>query len=288
MEVRVAAKRGFCFGVEDAVSMCERALKEGSGPVVALGPVIHNQQVVNRLAAAGLVQSTDLDSLAPGTRLLIRAHGTPPEFLERARARGLRIIDATCTLVKRAQAIVKQLHEEGYHVVVIGDRDHPEVEGVVGYAPNVTIVDREEDLEEALPHRGKLGIVAQTTHAPEHVARMIGAIAAKPFREMKIVNTLCLEVVRRQEAALELCKEVSVMFVLGGLHSANTRELARLCRETGVSTYHLETWRQFRTEMVTGKKTAGVTAGTSTPEWIIDEFVDKLKALKPPASLAEP
>lgn len=280
MIVKLAAKRGFCFGVEDAIELAERTVTEHQGNrVVALGPVIHNSQVVERLEKAGLNQSATLDDVEPGTTVLIRSHGATPETFRQAREKNLTIVDATCVLVKRAQAVVRQLHEEGYQVVMIGDRNHPEVQGVIGYAPNVIVVDREEDLEAALPKRGKLGVVAQTTHAPEHVGRMVGAMVAMPFREIKVVNTLCLEVIRRQEAAIALCREVDVMFVLGGLQSANTQELARLCREHGRETYHLETWEQFRPEMVRGKQTAGVTAGASTPEWVIDEFVEKLEAL---------
>jgi len=176
---------------------------------------------------------------------------------------------------------VRQLHEEGYQVVMIGDRNHPEVQGVIGYAPNVIVVDRKEDLS-ALPKHGKLGIVAQTTHAPEHVGEIVGIMVSMPYRELKVVNTLCLEVIRRQQAAVELAREVDVMFVLGGLHSANTRELARLCQEEGVETYHLETWEQFRPEMARGKSIAGVTAGASTPEWVIQEFVEKLQSVETP------
>ncbi|MBP7937619.1 MAG: 4-hydroxy-3-methylbut-2-enyl diphosphate reductase [Phycisphaerae bacterium] len=279
MEVRLARKRGFCFGVEDAIELAERTLSEkGTGGVVALGPVIHNAQVVERLERAGLNQSADLESLAPGTSVLIRSHGAAPETYQQVRDRGLEIVDATCVLVKRAQTVVRQLHEEGYQVVMIGDANHPEVRGVIGYAPNVIVVDSEEHLDEVLPPRGRLGILCQTTHAPEHVAEMIGAIARRPFRELKVVNTLCLEVVRRQEAAVELAHEVDVMFVLGGLHSANTQELARLCREEGTRTFHLETWDQFEPEMVDGCRVAGITAGASTPDFIIDAFVQKLEA----------
>ena len=282
MQVKLATKRGFCFGVEDAIELAERTLADcGPGEVSALGPVIHNRQVVSRLEDAGLNQSGDLDALSPGHTVLIRSHGVAPETMDDVNARGLNVVDATCVLVKRAQNVVRQLHEEGYQVVMIGDRNHPEVKGVVGYAPDVIIVDREEDLDDVLPHRGKLGIVAQTTHTPEHVAEMIAAIARRPFRELKIVNTLCLEVVRRQEAAVELSAEVDVMFVLGGLHSANTREMARLCEDTGTPTHHLETWDQFAPEMAAGRTVAGVTAGASTPEGVIAEFVKHLEALDP-------
>jgi 4-hydroxy-3-methylbut-2-enyl diphosphate reductase len=282
MEVRLARKRGFCFGVEDAIELAQRTVEaHPPGKVVALGPVIHNPQVVQDLERAGLNQSGDLEKLEAGTTVLIRSHGAGPDTYARAAERSLDIVDATCVLVKRAQTVVRQLHEEGYRVVMIGDANHPEVRGVIGYAPDVIVVDSAENLDEILPKRERLGIVAQTTHAPEHVAQMIGAIAARPFRELKVVNTLCLEVVRRQEAVGELCSEVDVMFVLGGLHSANTRELARICHEAGLPTYHLESWDQFGPEMIAGHRVAGVTAGASTPDYIINEFVEKLRASEP-------
>ncbi len=287
MEVRLASKRGFCFGVEDAIELAQRTLRANEpGQVAALGPVIHNQQVVEKLQREGLDQSGRLEDLPPGSTVLIRSHGVGPEIYEQARRQGLHVADATCVLVKRAQTVVRQLHEEGYQVVMIGDREHPEVKGVIGYAPDVIVVDGEDDLERVLPRRARLGIVAQTTHAPDHVARMIGAIAALPFRELKVVNTLCLEVIRRQEAAAELCREVDVMFVLGGLHSANTRELAAICRKQGLPTYHLECWAQFRPEMVRGHRVAGITAGASTPDDVINEFAEQLRAFPDPSPAA--
>lgn len=282
MEVKLARKRGFCFGVEKAIELAEQTVRAREpGRVVALGPVIHNRQVVEHLEAAGLNQSADLEKLDSGTTVLIRSHGAGPGIYAQAARRGIAIVDATCVLVKRAQTVVRQLHQEGYQVVMIGDAEHPEVKGVIGYAPNVIVVDREQDLPAGLPSHGKLGIVAQTTHAPQHVARMIGAIAALPFRELKVVNTLCLEVVRRQEAAVELCREVDVMFVLGGRQSANTCELARLCTEQGIRTFHLETWDDFKPEMAAGCQVAGVTAGASTPDHIIHQFADNLRAFEP-------
>ena len=280
MKVKLASSRGFCFGVEDAIELAEQAVnRHGPGRVVALGPVIHNKQVVEKLEQAGLDQSGRLETIDTDKTVLIRSHGASPETFEDARLRGLDIVDATCVLVKRAQDVVKQLHEDGYHVVMIGDANHPEVRGVIGYAPVVTVIDEDSDLEKALPYRERLGIVAQTTHSPEHVADMIAKILRRPYREVKIVNTLCLEVTRRQEAAIELAKEVDVMFVLGGLHSANTRELARLCEEAGCESHHLESWGQFEPRMIEKKESAGVTAGASTPESVISEFVRQLEAL---------
>jgi len=282
MVVKLAEKWGFCAGVRGAIALAERVLREkGPGKVYSLGPVIHNAQVCEQLERAGLLVVEDVDQIPPGSTVLIRSHGVSPEVLERIRARGLEIDDATCPLVKRAQNVVKTLCEEGYRVVMIGEREHPEVRGIVGYGKDVIIVDSAEEIDNLVPTGARLGIVAQTTHSPGKVGELIGYIASKPFRELKVVNTLCLEVARRQQAAERLCEQVEVMFVLGGLHSANTRKLAEICRSRGVPTYHLESWQQFRPEMVAGRNTAGVTAGASTPDWIVQEFVENLSRFEP-------
>ena len=281
MEVKLAEARGFCFGVEDAIELAEQEVAaRGANALTALGPLIHNNQVVEGLEDAGLSQSGNLDTIPQGTDVLIRSHGAPPSTYERARQRNLNLVDATCVLVKRAQNVCKQLHQEGYQVVMIGDQDHAEVKGVVGYAPDVIIVDQRTDLDRVLARKPRLGVIAQTTLAPEYVGRIVARICNRNFKEIKVVNTLCLEVVHRQEAAIALCSQVDVMFVLGGLHSANTAELARLCEEQGTESYHLETWEQFEPGMVRGKKVAGVTAGASTPDWIITEFAAKLRAVQ--------
>jgi len=280
MKVKLAEKRGFCFGVENAIELASEAIREhGPGQVVALGPLIHCQQVVCELEQAGLKQSASIDDIEDGSTIIIRSHGASPELLAKVQHKKLNVIDATCVLVKKAQEAVRKLHEDNYQVLMIGNKNHPEVMGVIGYAPEVIVLNSVEELDQKLPLRSKLGIVAQTTLSPDHVGEIIGEIARKPFLELKIVNTLCREVVHRQKAAMILCQEVEVMFVLGGLHSANTRELARLCSNRGVPTFHLETWVQFEPSMVAGRNIAGVTAGASTPEWIVQDFVSRLESI---------
>jgi 4-hydroxy-3-methylbut-2-enyl diphosphate reductase len=274
MEVRIARKLGFCLGVERAIETASSSLARRGGEVSSLGEIIHNRQVVEKLAREGLKVIREPGEAA-GT-VLIRSHGEGPEVFEALRRRGVEIVDATCVLVKRAQNVVRRLAEEGYRVVVIGQAEHPEVKAVCAYAPDVICVDAAEDLDR-LPRGGKLGIVCQTTHSPEHFGSMVGRIVARGYPEVRIVNTLCNEVRDRQAAAVELAGEVDVMFVLGGRQSANTRQLAGLCRRQGVPTYHLEGWQDFRSEMAAGRKVAGVTAGASTPKWVIDEFVRKLR-----------
>jgi 4-hydroxy-3-methylbut-2-enyl diphosphate reductase len=188
-------------------------------------------------------------------------------------------------LVKRVQKIAKDLDKQGYKVVVIGDKEHPEIRAVVGSARSVVVVADESDLHK-LPKNGKLGVVCQTTQSPEHFAKMLDAIAKTGFTsgkisELKVINTLCREAIKRQRAAVKLCKKVDIMFVLGSLESANTRKLAELCKKYNKQTFHLQNWSEFDKYTCLGRKgakakTAGVTAGASTPEWIIKEFVENL------------
>jgi len=277
MKVLVAAKCGFCPGVRNAISTAEKILAEAESdePVYSLGPVIHNKDEVERLRKAGLQTVDSVDQMDSGT-VLIRSHGVAPSELDRLNQQGFQIVDATCVLVKRLQQIVKQLEAEGYEVVIIGEENHPEVQGVVGCVRDVVVVAGEDDLHK-LPRDGKLGIVCQTTQSPERLGSMLGAIGRGSFRELKVINTLCKEAIKRQESAIELCQQVDIMFVLGGLHSANTRRLADLCKKYNEATFHLQNWDELDKNVIFGKKVAGVTAGASTPNWVIEEFVKHLE-----------
>ncbi len=274
MKVIVAEKCGFCLGVENAISMAENILTQ-EDEVYSLGPIIHNRDVVERLAKSGLRTVSSVEEIRSGT-VLIRSHGAAPAQIAKIKEKGLRILDATCVLVKRVQHIAEELEGVGYKVVVIGDEDHPEVQAVVGCVKDVVVIAKESDLDK-LPKNGKLGIVCQTTQSPEHFVRMLGEIASRGFSELKVMNTLCKEAIRRQESAVELCKRVDIMFVLGGLESANTRKLAELCKKYNSETFHLQNLGELDKMLLFGKKVAGVTAGASTPEWIITEFVENLE-----------
>lgn len=274
MKVVVAENCGFCPGVRNAISLAEKILAEQEN-VYSLGPVIHNKDMVERLARAGLKTVDNLAQIESGT-VLIRSHGASPRQMAEIERKGLNIVDATCVLVKRVQRIAEELEAEGYQVVVIGDENHPEVEAVVGCVEDVVVVAGESDLHKLRKDR-KLGIVCQTTQSPEHLGRTLGAIGKGQFSELKVINTLCREAVKRQESAVELCKRVDIMFVLGGLDSANTRKLAELCKKHNSQTFHLQNWKELDIVLIFGKTTAGVTAGASTPEWIISEFVENLE-----------
>jgi 4-hydroxy-3-methylbut-2-enyl diphosphate reductase len=297
MKVIVAENCGFCPGVRNAISMAEKVLTQKKN-VYSLGPIIHNSDVVQRLAKAGLKTVDSVEQILPlpsGGTVLIRSHGAAPKQIAELKEKGINIVDATCVLVKRVQRIARQLDKGGYKVVVIGDENHPEVQAVVGSASGVVVLADESDLHK-LPSNGKLGIVCQTTQSQEHFSRMLGAIGRHGFSELKVINTLCREAIKRQESAVQLCKQVDIMFVLGGLESANTCRLAELCKKYNSQTFHLQNWNEFDRNTLfglrrgasprrVGKKTdlpqiTGVTAGASTPEWIIAEFVENLAKIE--------
>lgn len=277
MKVLVAEKCGFCHGVRNAIRVAEQTLAEEK-KVYSLGPIIHNKDMVEQLAMSGLKTVSEIKDISSGT-VLIRSHGAAPEQIQKLKEKDLNIVDATCILVKRVQHIASEFERDGYEVVVIGEKNHPEVQAVVGCAKNVVVITNEEDLHK-LPKNSKLGIVCQTTQSPEHLGRMLGAIAQCNFSEIKVINTLCKEAIKRQESAVRVCKQVDIMFVLGGLESANTSRLAELCKTVNPHTYHLQNWNELDITLLKGKKKAGVTAGASTPDWIIDEFVHNLETLK--------
>jgi len=290
VKVIIAKKRGFCFGVEHAIELAEKLLAEREH-VYCLGPLIHNRQAVERLEAAGLRVVEKLSQIplhcnshqtAKGSEIptvMIRSHGCHPSILEEVKSRGLRLADATCVLVKRLQKLVRQCAQQGYQVAVVGDPNHPEIKAVLGYAGGVTVIANETDIAK-LPNTSRLAVLSQTTHSAEDFGRIVGLIAAKGYQEIKVINTICRETARRQVSAIELCRRVDVMFVLGGRHSANTAELADLCRRHGIKAYHLQDWSEFKPQYVEGKSVAGITAGASTPEWIIQQFADHLREIR--------
>jgi 4-hydroxy-3-methylbut-2-enyl diphosphate reductase len=277
MKVIVAEKYGFCAGVRNAISTAEKILSE-KGKVYSLGPIIHNPGVVERLAKKGLVTVDEEKQIPAGATVLIRSHGAASQEIAHLKQKNADIIDATCVLVKRMQQIAMQMEEQGYKVVIVGDQNHPEVRAVVGCTKGAVVVGNESDISTI--GSGRLGIVCQTTQSPEFFGKMLSAIAKAGFDEMKVVNTLCKEAIKRQQAAVELCRKVDIMFVLGGRESANTRKLAELCKKYNNKTFHLQNWDEFDKKLVFGCRTAGVTAGASTPQWIIDDFVKNLEAVE--------
>jgi (E)-4-hydroxy-3-methyl-but-2-enyl pyrophosphate reductase len=282
VEVVLAQAAGFCYGVKRACQVAFEATQTHPGGVSSLGPIIHNPQMVARLVEAGLGVIEDLDEARVGT-VLIRSHGVPPEVLEELRDRGFEIVDATCPLVQRAQKLAKGLAAEGYRVVVVGEPDHPEVRALVAWADSgrregaegAVVVQSAADVAR-LKRGQRIGVVAQTTQLEEKYIRLVGELL-KITDELKAHNTICEATARRQAAMLELLGTVDGMVVIGGRNSANTTRLYERCREKGAKAWHVETADELDPAWFAGMSRVGVTAGASTPDWIIEEVVERLR-----------
>ncbi len=273
MKVLLAKRAGFCFGVKRATQMAFEAAGRDN-KTYTLGPIIHSPQVVNKLEDMGVKVLKSLDSMENGT-IIIRSHGVASGEITEAMQKKLEIIDATCPFVKKAQEHVKSLSDAGYGVVVVGDADHPEVQGIVSYGgEKVFVVGSGEEVGK-LPRMNKIGIVAQTTQSFENLKNVVSECLVRGA-EIRVFNTICDATAVRQEEAKELARHVDCMLVVGGFNSANTRRLAEVCAELQPKTYHIETAEEIDPEWFDGVGKAGVTAGASTPKWIIDEVMNRL------------
>ena len=276
MEVFLANYLGFCYGVKRAIKI---ARENAVGKCCTLGPIIHNPQMVARLKAEGVDSADDLSTIKEGT-VIIRSHGVGPKVYEKIKAKGLKTVDATCPHVKRAQLSARELVNEGYNVVIIGEKNHPEVKSIFEWAEkNTTIIETEAEAEKFAPCK-KLGIVSQTTVSGTHFKNVVLKLLDKSS-DIRILRTICTATDQRQGAAMELAEKVDVMIVVGGRNSANTTKLARLC-ETKCKTFHIETAEEISADWFTENAKSnslkvGITAGASTPDWIIKEVEERLK-----------
>jgi (E)-4-hydroxy-3-methyl-but-2-enyl pyrophosphate reductase len=262
-DIRIAKRTGFCYGVREAIDKAKEASAAGKA-THTLGQVVHNEGVVRDLQALGIQTVETLDDVDQGAAVVIRAHGVKPEVMERAQARGLEVIDGTCTWVIQEQKELKKLVEEGYTIVLLGTPKHPEVVGLLGFAPDAIVVDEEEDWER-IPRRKKMALISQSTQPPWKFEKLAAFMVSRSH-ELKIVNTVCPVTIRRQEDTLEAARAVDLMVVVGGRSSANTKELTRLCGIVGTPAIQIESVRDLTdAEAFDGAKIVGVTGGTSTP-----------------------
>jgi len=247
--------------------------------VCSLGPLIHNPQEVARLTEKGFQVIDALDEAHPVATLLIRSHGVSPDVVAEAKRRGHRIIDATCPLVRRVQTLATELEQEGYQVIVAGDAAHPEVRAIRGHAPTAVVMSDPASVA-GLEPADRVALVAQTTFSPEMFRQMAVALVQRAFGEVRVVQTICEATVSRQGAAAELADRADVMIVIGGRNSANTNRLAERCASHGVPTHHVEVADEVRPEWLQGRPRVGVTAGASTPQWIIDAVCERIRHLQ--------
>jgi 4-hydroxy-3-methylbut-2-enyl diphosphate reductase len=271
---------GFCFGVKRAVDILERVCAERGG-VETLGEVVHNQQVLERLAGIGVRVARDIDDIK-GKAVAISSHGVAPEIEEKIRARKIDIVDTTCPFVHRLQTAARRLARDGFLVVIYGDADHTEVRGVLGWAEGkglATLDEKDVFKLEPLPRR--IGVLSQTTQIAidfvQFVKRLIDGAFTRDS-ELRVIDTICHDIRKRQKQALELAGKVDLMLVIGGKGSANTNRLAELCSAV-TQTHLVETADDIRPEWFKGKKNVGITSGASTAEATIDEVLARLKTL---------
>ena len=262
-EVRIARRTGFCYGVREAIDAARISAAEGKR-THTLGQVVHNEGVISQLREQGIVSVKELDEVEQGSAVVIRAHGVTPEVMSRAEARGLDVIDGTCSWVTQEQKELARLVEEGYTVILLGTPNHPEVVGLLGFAPDAILVDEEEDWPR-IPRRKRMALLTQSTQPPWKFERLAGFLTTRAH-ELKIVNTVCPVTIRRQQDTTDLAETVDLVVVVGGRNSANTRELTRLVGIVGKPALQVEHAADLDdASAFDGYALVGVTGGTSTP-----------------------
>jgi len=276
MQILIARHAGFCEGVERAHKIALEQAKKNS-PVFMLGNLVHNKQVIEKFTKAGVKTVKSISEIPDnsGGTLLISAHGVSPEIYEEAKGKGLGVVDTTCPWVKKAQKIAEKFASEGRKVIIVGDRGHTEVKGLVGWSGGQAEVI--ETTQEAQNIKGeKIGIIAQTTQSEEHFKQIVNTIK-KIAKDVVATDTICGATNKRQSAAVELAKKVDLMLVVGDTMSANTKRLTELCTNTGTETHQIQTVEELDTSWLAGIDKVGITAGASTPEWVVEEGINKIK-----------
>jgi 4-hydroxy-3-methylbut-2-enyl diphosphate reductase len=277
MKIELASSYGFCFGVKRAIEIAEE--HRGS---VTYGPLIHNKDEIDRLKDGfniGLARK--LDDIQRDDEVVIRTHGIPKNELATLKKQDNKIINATCPYVTTPQSIVAKMSKEGYSIVIFGDKNHPEIKGVVSYAEDAKdafIVLEPKELE-ALPLKGKVAVVSQTTKKPEDFSKIVNALMATS-KEIRVFNTICNATFENQDAAAELAKKADVMIVIGGNHSSNTKQLHSICERDCAHSYLIENEKELEASWFEGKKLCGISAGASTPDWIVQNVIDEIQKIK--------
>jgi 4-hydroxy-3-methylbut-2-enyl diphosphate reductase len=274
MRIIRAARLGMCFGVRDAIDLA--FAHAAAGPLTILGDLVHNPTVLSALEAKGVAVAQDLAEVATPT-VMVTAHGASERALARTRALGLTVVEATCPLVHVAHRAVAALARDGYHVVIVGQRHHVEVRGLTGDLDRFDVVLDEDDVL-ALEEHPRIGVAAQTTQPLEKVRRLVDAIKRRfPRSEVRFVDTVCKPTKDRQSAAIEVARQADVVIVVGGRSSNNTRELVQTCARYCETVHHVETDAEVDPEWFDDAEVVGVTAGTSTPDDVIDRVEARIR-----------
>jgi 4-hydroxy-3-methylbut-2-enyl diphosphate reductase len=277
MRIIRATHLGMCFGVRDAIALALAAAE--AGPLTILGDLVHNPTVLSALAARDIAVANDVAQATTHT-VMVTAHGASARALASTRALGLNVVEATCPLVHVAHRAVAALVRDGYHVVIIGQRDHVEVRGLTGDLDRFDVVLEDDDVL-ALEAHPRLGVAAQTTQTVEKVRHLVDLIRRRfPQSDVRFLDTVCKPTKERQSAAVEMARQADVIIVVGGRSSNNTRELVHTCSRYCARVHHVQTDADVRTEWFDGAKVVGLTAGTSTPDDVIDRVEARIRQLE--------
>ncbi len=275
MEIILAKTAGFCFGVRRALDLVNEALSSNEKPIYSLGPLIHNPGVVEDLSSKGLAVIEDISEVQSG-RVVIRSHGVGPQIYQQANSKNLDIIDATCPFVKNVHQLAVLLHEQCYQIIIVGEREHAEVKGVLDSVNgDATVISHVNDLKGQVISP-KIGIISQTTQDIMNFQKVVVYLLERA-KEIRVFNTICLATNKRQQEAAELSKKVDLMIIVGGKNSANTTRLSEICRDNGSKSYQVETADELRPEWFEDVKIVGVTAGASTPDEQIQKVLKEIK-----------
>ncbi len=278
MRVLLADEYGFCFGVERAVEMVEEAVSEGD-VVRSLGPLIHNEQEMSRLATHGVRTISEPVQIQRGETAVIRAHGVTPQVEAELREKASKVVDATCPFVTKVQKLASRAAAENRHVIIVGNPEHPEMIGVFGYAPNHAFVVNNAEEVAQLPTLKNPLVVSQTTIKLQNLLHVADAVRSKAEGETQVVNTICSATRDRQDAARALAGEVDAFYIIGGRHSSNSRKLLAVCAEQCAKSFLIETEDEIDAEDLRGAKQVGLTAGASTPNWLIEKVSKRLNEI---------
>ncbi len=276
MKIELASKYGFCYGVKRAIEIAQ-----GHKDSFTYGPLIHNKDEIARLKEnfnIGLVEN--IEEIENNDTVVIRTHGIPKNELAQLKKQKNQIIDATCPYVTTPQNIVSKMSKEGYSIVIFGDRSHPEIKGVVSYAENQNdaFVILEESELKALPLKSKVAIVSQTTKKPEDFLKIVNALILTQ-REVRVFNTICNATFENQDAAAELAQKADVMIIIGGKHSSNTKMLHSISQNHCPDSYLVENEQELQPDWFQNKNLCGISAGASTPDWIVQNVIDKIQEI---------
>ena len=278
MRVRLAKTAGFCMGVRRAMDIVFDAIDQ-RGNIYTYGPLVHNPQAIDMLQSKGVKVLESLSDSLKGT-IVIRAHGISPEERKEIQNKGLKILDATCPRVMKVQSIIEKQAKEGSHIIIVGDREHPEVKGLLGFSQNKgVVVSHIDDIEHLPTNMENICIVAQTTLDISEFSKISKKIHEK-FPNVRVFNTICDSTSKRQKEVIHLAENVDCIVVIGGRNSGNTRRLANVAESTGIQTFHVETENELDPNRFISMNVIGVTAGASTPNWMINRVVERLDGFR--------